>query len=444
MPCGAGYKSNNAPGISQQVISLPNTKVITMNIFQNKRIVLGVTGSIAAYKSVALASRLTQAGASVDVVLTEAAARLVGPITFSSVTGRRAFQDQDLWQVGDHVIHIDLGENNQAFIIAPATANTIAKLAQGIADNLLTLSALASRTELLVAPAMDGGMFQHPATQKNLTVLQERGVTVLGPAVGHLASGLAGKGRMLEPENLLGALRVYLGKKGRLSGKKVMVTAGGTREPLDPVRLLTNRSSGKQGYALAQAALDQGAEVLLISAPSCLDPPEGVDLLPVESAGEMRTAVMDHIQDTDVLIMAAAVADYRPSARQQQKIKKGDSQSLTLSLERTPDILQEVAELRKGSSSRPAVTIGFAAETEDLMANARRKLKEKRLDLLAANDVSAEDAGFETDTNRLTLLGKDGWKKELPLMGKGEAAERIISIAADLLEGRNPEENRED
>jgi len=293
-----------------------------MTIFKDKRIVLGVTGSIAAYKSVNLASRLTKAGALVDVVLTQAAAKLVAPLTFSSVTGRKAYLENDLWRVDDHVLHIELGEMNQVFLIAPATANTIAKLAHGISDNLLTVSALASRTDILVAPAMDGGMFSHPATQDNLSILRDRGVTVLGPAEGHLASGLSGKGRMLEPEELFGHLRVWLGKNGNLAGKKVVVSAGGTQEPIDPVRVISNKSSGKQGYALAQAAVDHGAEVVLISTPVCLSPPEGVSLVKVTKAEEMAEAVYKESSDADILIMAAAVADYQPEQESAKKIKK--------------------------------------------------------------------------------------------------------------------------
>jgi len=227
-----------------------------------------------------------------------------------------------IWQVDDHVLHIELGEENQAFLIAPATANTIAKLAHGLADNLLTVSALASRTDPLVAPAMDGGMYSHPATQENLQILEKRGVQLLGPAAGHLASGMSGKGRMLEPEQLLGYLRVFLGKDGVLKGKKVIVTAGGTQEPIDPVRVLSNKSSGKQGYALAQAALDQGGEVVLISTPVCLDPPAGASTVDVTTADQMSEAVLKETKDADLLIMAAAVADYKPAQESSRKIKK--------------------------------------------------------------------------------------------------------------------------
>lgn len=403
-----------------------------MKIFEDKRIVLGVTGSIAAYKSVDLASRLTKAGALVDVVLTEAAAKLVAPVTFSSVTGRKAYLESDLWRVDDHVLHIELGEKNQVFLIAPATANTIAKLAHGLADNLLTVSALASRSDILVAPAMDGGMFSHPATQENLSILKERGVTILGPAEGHLASGLSGKGRMLEPEDLFGHLRARLGRDGILVGKKVVVTAGGTQEPIDPVRVISNKSSGKQGYALAQAAVDQGAAVVLISTPVCLTPPVGSSVVNVTKADEMAKAVYKESSDTDILIMAAAVADYQPDQESAQKIKKEKGGLPTLILKATPDILKEVAK-RKTKGGGPKLTIGFAAETEEHLKNAKSKLTQKNMDLIAVNDVSRKDSGFSVDDNQITLIWKDGQSKEFPLMSKSDVAQEIIEEAAKLL-----------
>ena len=405
-----------------------------MKVFEGKRIVLGVTGSIAAYKIVDLASKLTQSGAMVDVVLTESAAKLVSPLTFSSVTGRKAYVDQDLWQVEDHVLHIKLGEENQAFLIAPATANTIAKLADGLADNLLTVSALASRTELLVAPAMDGGMYSHPATQENLTILEKRGVILLGPAAGHLASGMSGKGRMLESDQLLGHLRVFLGKDGVLKGGKVVVTAGGTQEPIDPVRVLANMSSGKQGFALAQAALDQGAKVTLISSPVCLTSPVGASMVDVTTAEQMADVVLKETENADLLIMAAAVADYKPVAEMKQKIKKDHGGLSVINLETTPDILGELAQRKKSNGVGPRFTIGFAAETENLLENASLKMKKKELDLIVANDVSRKDSGFGSDKNQVTLIWKDGRKKELPLMEKSAVSDVIIQEAAKLME----------
>lgn len=404
-----------------------------MNALDGKRIVLGVTGSIAVYKSVDLASQLTKSGALVDVILTEAAANLVAPITFSSVTGRRAYLDGDLWQVDDHVLHIDLGENNQAFLIAPATANTIAKLAHGLADNLLTLSALASRSYFIIAPAMDGGMYSNPATQANLEILKKRGVEIWGPVTGHLASGLAGKGRMLEPLQLLGHLRQWLGKDGSLSGKKVVVTAGGTQEPIDPVRVISNRSSGKQGYALAQAALDQGAQVVLISGPTCLISPLGVELVEIQTAKELTEATLRETEKADLLIMAAAVADYRPARVSNKKVKKNLGGLSAIELETTPDILQEVAERKKKAGSGPKLTVGFAAETENLLENARVKLEEKGLDLIAANDISMENAGIGADQNQITLIWKDGKSREIPLMDKTDLSEILIKECARLM-----------
>ncbi len=403
-----------------------------MKVFEGKRIVLGVTGSIAAYKIVDLASKLSQSGALVDVILTDSAAKLVSPLTFSSVTGRRAYVDKDLWQVDDHVLHIELGEENQAFLIAPASANTIAKLAHGLADNLLTVSALASRTDPLVAPAMDGGMYSHPATQENLQILEKRGVQLLGPAAGHLASGMSGKGRMLEPEQLLGYLRVFLGKEGVLKGKKVVVTAGGTQEPIDPVRVLSNKSSGKQGYSLAQAALDQGGEVVLISTPVCLVPPIGASLVNVTTADQMFEAVLKETKDADLLIMAAAVADYKPAQESSQKIKKEKGGLSVINLETTPDILGEIARRKNTSGFSLEVVIGFAAETEKLQENAKSKLENKKLDLIVANDVSREDLGFGSDQNQVTLIWKDGRIQEFPVMEKTEVSDIIIEEAAKL------------
>lgn len=404
-----------------------------MNIFSGKRIVLGVTGSIAAYKSASLASYLAKAGAEVETVLTDAALELISPMTFSAVTGRRAYQDKDLWKQDDHVLHIDLGESNQAFLIAPATANTIAKLAHGLADNLLTLAALASRTQIAIAPAMDGGMYSHPATQANLDLLRERGVHIWGPAAGHLASGLSGKGRMLEPEVLAGHLRLLLGKGGVLKDKKVVVTAGGTQEPIDPVRVISNRSSGKQGYAITQAALDAGADVSLISGPVNLLPPVGAKVMRVQTAAEMAQAVLAETTGADILIMAAAVADYHVAQPADQKIKKDQQGLQSLQLEKTADILRQVSARRKDESVGPDLIVGFAAETEKVLENARVKLENKGLDLIAANDVSSQHAGIGADHNQVALIWPDGRTKDLGLLLKSEVASILIEEIADLL-----------
>ena len=411
-----------------------------MSILKDKHILLGVTGSIAAYKAADLASKLTQAGAQVDVILTAAAEKFVTPLTFQSVTGRRAYTDSDLWGGEAHVLHVGLGHSTDLLVIAPCTADTLAKLAHGLADNLLTVTALAATCPLVIAPAMDGGMFDAPATQANLAALIERGATVVGPAEGHLASGLLGRGRMSEPAEVLGRIRVALGKREKLAGKKVVVTAGGTQEPLDPVRVLTNHSSGKQGYALAQAALDLGADVCLISTPTALMVPVGARLVSVRTAEEMKDAVLAECADADALVMAAAVADFRPKHVAADKMKKRDGIP-QIELEAAPDVLKAVAGFRlalgeaEGSEKHmQKVVVGFAAESRDLLDNASEKLKSKNLDLIVANDISAADAGFGVETNRVTLLFADGRKESMPLMGKNEVAEAILRTVATLLE----------
>ena len=405
-----------------------------MSVLSGKRILLGVTGSIAAYKAADLASKLTQAGAQVDVILSRSAEQFITPLTFQSVTGRRAFVDADLWGSEAHVLHVGLGHTVDLLILSPCTANTIAKLAHGIADSLLTVTALAANCPLLIAPAMDGGMYDHPATQENVDTLKKRGAVFIGPAQGHLASGLSGTGRMIEPLEILGYARLALGHTGVLAGKKVVITAGGTQEPLDPVRVLTNRSSGKQGYALAQAALDAGAQLTLITTPTALPPPVGADVKHVETAKQMLDCVLTESADSDALIMAAAVADFRPKAMAKDKIKK-EGGIPRIELEATEDILKTVAAQRSAAEwKRPLVVVGFAAESRDLLENASAKLQSKGLDFIAANDISAGDAGFAVETNRVTLLFADGRSEALPLMSKSEVAETIIERVAALLE----------
>lgn len=393
------------------------------NPLSGKRIVLGVTGSIACYKSADLASKLTQQGAQVDVILTQGAQQFIAPLTFQSVTGRRAYTDGDLWGDAAHVLHVGLGRAADLLVIAPATANTLARLAHGLADTLLSVTALAAECPLLVAPAMDGGMFSHPATQENLATLSGRGITVIGPEEGHLASGLVAKGRMTEPLTLLGHIRHLLARNGPLQGHKIVVTAGGTREAVDPVRVLTNRSSGKQGVAIAQAALDAGGDVVLITTMD-LPVPVGAKPVAVETAAEMKEAVLAEARDADALIMAAAVADFRPAQVATQKIKK-QSGVPTIELARNPDILLEIKAVR-AHVGYPRVVVGFAAETENLLENAHAKLEAKGLDLIVANNVSAQDAGFAVDTNRVTLLRRGHAPETLPLMGKDEVAVRVI------------------
>ncbi len=403
-----------------------------MTILDGKKILLGITGSIAVYKAADLASRLAQSGAEVDIVLTASAEKFVTPLTFQSVTGRRAYTDADLWGNEAHVLHVSLGKTADVLVIAPCTANTIAKLAHGEADNLLTVLALAARCPTLIAPAMDGGMYDHPATQENLNKLSERGITIIGPADGHLASGLTGKGRMTEPAELIGHIRLLLGRRGPLAAKKVVISAGGTQEPLDPVRMLTNRSSGKQGYALAQAALDAGAEVILISTTTSLIPPVGARLVNVETARQMLEAVLTESVNADALIMAAAVADFRPKKAARNKMKKRDGIP-QIELEETEDILKTMAVQRSGKK-RPYIIMGFAAESRDLLENAFEKLKSKKIDMIAANDISSEDAGFSVETNRITLLFANGKQEVYPLMSKSEVAEIIMQHIAILLE----------
>lgn len=399
------------------------------NPLSKKTVLVGITGSIAAYKAADLTSKLHQAGAVVDVVLTQSALQFITPLTFQSVTGRKAYTDADLWGGEGHVTHIGLGRAADLVIIAPASANTMAKLAHGIADNLLSVTILASHCPILIAPAMDAGMFEHPATKDNLAILRQRGYHFIGPAAGHLASGLVGVGRMSEPQEIFNQARWIMSSNGALVGKKMIITAGGTQEPIDPVRMITNRSSGKQGYALAQAALDAGANVTLISTIRHSPLPAGANLVEVGTAEEMHRAVMQEVPGSEVLIMAAAVADFRPANPLEHKIKKEEGLP-AIHLEPTTDILRAVAEQRK-TTGFPRRIVGFAAESQNLSENAAKKLKEKGLDLIVANDILAPDAGFEVDTNRVTLLYPNGDRKELPVMSKEEVAEIIIEQVSE-------------
>jgi len=411
-------------------------------ILTGKRIVLGVTGSIAAYKAAILGSQLTQHGALVDVILTEAALQFVTPLTFEALTGRPAYVS--LWEtdssggLATHIAHVGLAHGADLLVIAPATAHTIAKLALGLADNLLTVTALAAQCPALIAPAMDAGMYDNAATQGHIETLQGRGVEFIGPGAGRMASGLAGLGRLAEPEIILGACRLALGKHGPLAGKRVVVTAGPTREALDPARYLSNHSSGKQGFAIAQAAIDAGATVTLIAGPvgDGLATPVGAERIDVTSAGTMRDAVLDQATGeyrADALIMAAAVSDFRPAHPATQKIKKrkvkgGPELPMTLELTENADILGEVS----GQTARPHITVGFAAESNDLVENAQDKLKRKKLDMIVANDITASDAGFGVDTNRVLFITEQG-VEELPLMSKSAVAARIVAWVAARL-----------
>jgi phosphopantothenoylcysteine decarboxylase/phosphopantothenate--cysteine ligase len=402
-------------------------------ILENKRVVLGVTGSIAAYKAADLASKLTQVGAEVHVIMTADAKHFVAPLTFEAVTGNPVFDD--LWQSSSrtmptHIAHIGLAESADLILIAPATANTIAKIAHGLAHDLLSVTVLAARCPVVVAPAMDGGMYENPATQANLRILRERGITIIEPEWGRFASGLEGRGRLPETLTLIGEVRRLLGRDGVLAGRQVVVTAGGTIEDLDPVRYITNRSSGKQGFAVAQAALDAGASLTLITTVKSLPEPVGAEIVYVRSAAEMLNAVLKQA-DCDVLIMAAAVADFRPAAVASHKIKKQDT-GLTVALEKNPDILFTVGQQRL-QTNLPRVLIGFAAETDELIANAKAKLDKKNADMIVANDVSAPGAGFEGDTNVVTLITADAPPQTLEKMSKTDVAAAIIQWAAGKL-----------
>jgi len=406
-------------------------------LLQGKRVLLGVCGSIAAYKAVDLASKLTQAGAQVDVIMTASAQQFISPLTFQAVSGRPVHDD--MWRAGSgdlpsHIRHIALAESADLLLIAPISAHTLAKLAQGFADNLLTLTALALRCPILLAPAMDAGMYEHPAVQANCARLQQRGLEIIPPAQGRFASGYSGIGRLPDTAQLLGRVRRVLGATGPLAQQKIVVSAGGTREALDPVRYIGNRSSGLQGHALAQAALDAGADVTLITC-AALPTPVGAQRIAVTSAAHMQAAVLDQCRDAAALLMAAAVADYRPQSRASDKIKKSAA-TWQLPLVPTGDILLAL-KAERARTGCPRVLLGFAAESENLAENARHKLERKGLDLIFANDISASDAGFAVATNRGLLLHADGSAQELELASKEAIAAALIENVAALLAARD-------
>jgi len=396
-------------------------------MLSNKTIVLGVTGGIAAYKAAELASQLTQAGAAVSVIMTREAVQFVSPVTFRALTGRPVVTEMFDLASEFSIEHVSLARAADVVVVAPATANIIAKLAAGMADDMLCCTVLATKAPVVIAPAMETNMYESQVTQDNLCELKSRDFVVIGPAAGWLASGREGLGRLADVNDILGSVRRVLGRDGDLAGKHIVVTAGGTQEPVDPVRYISNRSSGKMGYALAEAARDRGAKVSLITAPVCLNAPVGTEVISVGTALEMRQAVENLAPRTDALVMAAAVADYRPRSAAGQKIKKGDA-PLTLELEGTPDIL--------GTVKGEFVKVGFAAESSNVIENATDKLKQKGLDLIVANDITASDSGFGTDTNQVTIIDKDGGVDSLPLLTKHEVAERILDRVAQLLAAR--------
>jgi phosphopantothenoylcysteine decarboxylase/phosphopantothenate--cysteine ligase len=404
-----------------------------------KRIIIGVCGGIAAYKSADLTSKLQQAGALVDVVLTAHATEFIRPLTFSAVSHRPVYTD--LWEPSGQAAahHIELGTAADLLVVAPATANTIARLAHGLADDLLTTTVLSSTAPLLIVPAMEQHMYQHPATQANLRILTERGAVIIPPDTGHLASGEVGIGRLPETGTIVAAIHALLGQHGDLAGRRVVVTAGGTAEPIDPVRYVGNRSSGRMGFALAEEARNRGAEVTLIVGTVTVAPPEGIAIQQVTTALAMRDAVVTATADADVLVMAAAVADYRIAQPAKEKIKKGSSAenpdgSLTLHLVRNPDILAELAGTK---SSGTLIRVGFAAETTDVHQHAVQKLGSKGLDLLIANDVSKEGSGFGTITDEVVIYSRDGSAEPLPLLPKAKVAEAIWDRVVKLLPDRS-------
>lgn len=401
--------------------------------FSGRRVVLGVTGGIAAYKAVTVARELTLAGAAVDVVLSQGALEFVRPLTFEALTGRPAFSS--LYPSGDPLLHIRLARDADAVVIAPATANLLARAAAGMADDLLTATLLATEAPVVVCPAMNDRMYAHPATQANLQRLIEFGYRVAGPAIGPLAWGEGeGPGRMLEPEEILAHAGRALEGKTPLAGRRVVVTAGPTREAIDPVRYIGNRSSGRMGYEIAAAAWRRGADVLLISGPSHLPLPVGVEVRRIESAEEMRAAVADALPSADALVMAAAVADFRPANSAEQKIKKEAGVVPQIILEPTADVLRATREMRRAGS----VIVGFALETTDAVENGRRKLQGKGLDLLVVNDATEPGAGFEVETNRVVLLQAGQPDEALPLMSKAEVADRILDRVEGLLPAAGP------
>ncbi len=396
-------------------------------MLKNKVIVLGISGGIAAYKAADLASKLVQCGAVVKVVMTWEATQLVQPLTFQALTGNPVVTDMFEPAPLSAITHVSLADEADIIAIVPATANIISKMAAGIADDILTCTVLATKAPIVIAPAMHNNMYINPVTQDNISKLKARGFTVIPAAHGRLASGSIGYGRLPEITEIMGIIQQTLGKKGDLAGKRIVVTAGGTQEAIDPVRYITNNSSGKMGYAVAEAARDRGATVTLITTPTGLSPVAGVDVINIRSAQQMKEAVVKATVKTDALLMVAAVADYMPKTTAAQKIKKGAG-GLTLELVKTPDILSEV----KGKF----IKVGFAAETQDLISNAQKKLTGKGLDIIVANDVSAKGSGFGSETNKVTILKKDGKPEDLPLMSKREVAEKILDNVSKLLKGK--------
>jgi phosphopantothenoylcysteine decarboxylase / phosphopantothenate---cysteine ligase len=401
-------------------------------MLNGKKILLCVTGGIAAYKAVALTSKLTQAGAEVKVIMSESATKFVTPLTFQALSRNDVFTDTFDEKNPKVIAHIDLADWADLVIVAPATANVIGKLANGIADNMVTTTLLATTAPVWIAPAMNVHMYDHPAVQKNIQQLYDYGYRFIEPSEGYLACGYVGKGRLEEPEKIVALVKEYFSSGKRpLAGKTVLVTAGPTREKIDPVRYITNRSSGKMGYAIAEEAAKDGANVILVSGPVNLPSPEGVTVVNVESASDMYDAVMERYSEVDVVIKTAAVVDYRPKYPVDHKMKKQDGDQI-LELERTKDILFEL-----GQKKDNQILVGFAAETDQVEEYARQKLLKKNADMIVANNVKAEGAGFDAETNIVTIFKRDGTSEHLPLMSKKEVAKKILKEVSLLLEGEN-------
>ncbi len=392
---------------------------------KGKTIVLGITGSISAYKAADLAARFTKDGFRVDAVFTESAMKFASPMTLRNLTRRPVVTT--MWELSTEfsVEHVALSEAADVVLVAPASANIIARLANGIADDMLTCTVLATKAPVIIAPAMNDNMWANQVTQDNVAKLKKRGFIFVGPAYGRLASGKMGLGRLTELDEIYGVTLQVLGKKGDLAGKNIVVTAGGTQEPVDPVRCLTNRSSGKMGYAIAEAARNRGAAVTLVSGPTSVTKPAGVKVVDVKTAEEMLKAVLDATKKADALIMAAAVADFRPARASGSKIKRQELGDLILKLEKTPDILEQA----RGNFIR----VGFAAESDNVIANAVDKVKRKGLDLIVANNITEKGSGFGTDTNRVTIIDSKGKAEELPIMSKYEVADKLLDRISSLL-----------
>lgn len=393
-----------------------------------KRLVLGVTGSIAAYKAVGLLRLLVREGAAVSVVMSGSATRFITPLTFEVLSGQPV--SQDLFEAHQEMRHLTLPQQADAILIAPATAHMIAKAALGLADDLLSTMLLTSRCPLILAPAMDGDMWSHEAVTEHAATLRRRGVIIVGPEAGPLASGRVGVGRMADEADILSAVRAVLGSHQDWLGRRVLVSAGPTQEPIDPVRYISNRSSGKMGYAIAEAACERGAEVVLVSGPTALVAPDRAELMPVTTAEEMAHALLARLAWADTVIMAAAVADFRVRHPASQKVKKKNRGWASLDVEPTCDILRELSARRNGQ-----LLIGFAAETDDLLTHAREKLEAKGVDLIVANDVTVKGSGFESDANQAVLLDRTGRLVELPLMPKRALADRILDAVLGLRSG---------